>query len=537
MKGRFEQPRNGQTPETDPRQAGGGYPEQSYGSDPNANNSYYQNGYQPDPYQQGGYNQESYNQDFYGQDPNNQNSYSQDPYGQNSYDQDPYSQSPYGQGSYNQDPYSQDTYGQNPYNQNPYGQNPYGQNPYNGNYNGGNGEKGGFGWGVLCFFLPIVGLILWLVWRQKKPRAAKCAGIGGIIGLIMNIVLILALVIGGTTYYNHMLGKVNIVQMEKTTYPPATDSIFTEATEEETEAETEAETTEPPTTEPPKAKREDYVNILIVGQAARSGEAERFADTMMLCTLNKFDNSLTVTSLLRDSFVQPPPFHNIYFGQIKLTTVYHMGSYYDHGNPAGSMELMNNTLYDNFGIEVDYNVEISFETFEEVVNLLGGVDIELTEPEANYLNKVLNVYEWADYHFEPGMNHLDGFSGLGYARMRKAEGDGESDIKRTARQRKFMEVVMQKLKTMKISDIQNIANAVLPEITTNMSKQEITDMLMTLLPKLPTMEFKSGGTCPHEYSGVMIDIYHDGMYHSVLKFVPQEVKKHMREITLGEVAE
>ena len=88
---------------------------------------------------------------------------------------------------------------------------------------------------------------------------------------------------------------------------------------------------------------------------------------------------------------------------------------------------------------------------------------------------------------------------------------------------------------MKISDLQNMANEILPMITTTMSKEEITSTLAYMLPKLPTMEFKSGGTCPAEYSGVMVEIYHDGFYHSVLKFVPETTKKQMRELTLGEV--
>ena len=436
-----------------------------------------------------------------------------------------------------QDRYSQNSYDPNQVPQDPYRQDDYDQNFYNQDfYEEPNvpREKNGFGWGVLSFFLPLVGLILALVWIRKKPRASKASCIGAISGLLTMILLIVVLVLGGKMYYDHMLDKVNYVDMTKSTYPPMTESAqFTEAPTEEAEA------TEAPTTEPPVAQREDFVNFLIVGQAARDKEAERFADTMLVCTLNKFDNSITVTSLLRDSFVQPPPFRNKYFGQIKLTTVYHMGSYYDNGNVAGSMELINNTLYENFGLEIDYNFEVNFEVFTAVVEALGGVDLELTEPEAKYLTKHFDKLGWEEerYDFEPGMAHLGGSATLAYARMRKAEGDGESDIKRTARQRNLMEVLMNKLKRMSPADLQNIANEVLPMVTTNMSKDEITDTLKTVLPMLPTMEFKSGGTCPHNYSGVMVDIYKDGFYHSVLKFVPQNEKKYMRELTLGEVSD
>ena len=451
------------------------------------------------------YPPESYAEDAY------DSSYSQDSEYPNNYPQDPYYQN------------SQDAYGQDPYCQ-----------ASDRSRSNDQREKSGFGWGVLSFFLPLVGLILALVWLKKKPRASKASCIGAISGLIALILLVVILVFGGKMYYDHMLDKVNYVDMTKSTYPPmATEApVMTEAA---TEATTEA--TEPPTTVPPVAQREDFVNFLIVGQAARDKEAERFADTMLVCTLNNFDNSITVTSLLRDSFVQPPPFRNKYFGQIKLTTVYHMGSYYDNGNVAGSMELINNTLYDNFGLEIDYNFEVNFDVFTAIVRALGGVDLELTEPEAKYLTKHFDDLGWTEekYDFEPGMAHLGGSATLAYARMRKAEGDGESDIKRTARQRNLMEVLMKKFKTMSPADLQNIANEVLPMVTTNMSKEEITDTIKMIIPMLPTMEFKSGGTCPHNYSGVMVDIYKDGFYHSVLKFVPQNEKKYMRELTLGEV--
>ena len=457
---------------------------------------------------------------------------------QDSYENTGYSQDPYENTGYSQDPYIQNDYDSDYTRQEPEEAYDYQEAPQNFQpqesprqpRNSGRREGCGFGWGLLCFFFPLLGLILFLAWKRSRPRAAKASGIGGLTGLIVQLVLLLVLIIGGSMYYNNMLDKVNIVDMTKPVYTEAvTEPVFTEAAVETTEA------TEAPTTEPPTAQREDFVNILIVGQASRAKEEERFADTMLICTLNKFDNSLTVTSLLRDSFVKPPAFRGHNFGRIKLTTVYHLGSHYDDGNVAGSMELINNTLYSNFGVEIDYNVEVSFEIFEDVVNALGGVDIELNEAECDYLNDYLKHFDWAEYHVDPGMNHLDGFAGLAYARMRKAEGDGESDIKRTARQRKFMEVLMQKVKTMNVNDLQNIIEMVLPQITTNMSKSEISDMIKTVLPMLPSMEFKSGGTCPANYSGVMEDIYGEGIFHSVLKFNENETKQHMRELTLGEI--
>ena len=495
MAGRFEKPRNGRRADPAPRK-----PRQNpdYGTEPYGN----------DPYGNAGYGQQNY-----------------DGYENQSYDQQPYN--PYDSQNYSEQNYAPQDYGRQNYG----GYENSGYDPYSQNGGNRNPEKNGFGWGVLGFFIPLVGLILFLAWMRKKPRASKASGIGALVGFILQLLAVLGVVLGGTMYYNHMLDKVNVVEMTKPVYTQSTE-VIPETTEETTEATTEETTV---ITEPPTAQREDYVNFLLVGQAARGGEEERFADTMLVVTLNKFDNSVTVTSLLRDSFVQPPPFRGHNFGHIKLTTVYHLGSHYDNGNVAGSMELMNMTLFENFGLEIDHNIEIDFDVFVQIIECLGGVDLEIDEAETKYLNKALANCDWTEYHFEPGWNHFDGYAALTYARMRKAEGDGESDIKRTARQRNLMETLMERAQRMSLGDLQELANQILPMITTNMSKEEMTGMLKTVLPMLSTMEFHMGGTCPASYSGSLVDIYKDGFKHSVLKFNPQETKKLMREITLGEI--
>lgn len=97
---------------------------------------------------------------------------------------------PYGQP---QQPYGQpqQPYGQQPYGQQPYGQQPYGYNPPQPV------DNGSIGWGFLGFCIPLVGLILFLVWKDSKPLSAKKAGIGAIIGFGLNLLsTILMYVIG-----------------------------------------------------------------------------------------------------------------------------------------------------------------------------------------------------------------------------------------------------------------------------------------------------------------------------------------------------
>ena len=358
--------------------------------------------------------------------------------------------------------------------------------------------------------------------RKEKPKKGKII----LIILAVLLLLIAAVVVAGVIYYNSVLNKINYVEVPKIQYTTApTES------QEVTEAPTEGETEPTETVHVPSS--EDYINILVVGQASRYGDEERMADTMILVTVNTYEKSVTLTSILRDSFVKPPDYMGKKFGRIKLNTVYHLGSHYQ-GTAAGSMELINMTLYNNFGIEVDHNVEVDFEAFMDIINILGGIEIELTQAEADYLNKD-DLY--VRYDVEAGLQKLDGMAALSYARMRKAEGDGESDIKRTERQRKFVEAVLEKAKGMSLKKLNKIANKALPMITTSMSNEEITDMLLTFLPMITELQINKGGVCPASGWGDMVDIYDDGMYHSVMRFDENVTKKEMRAITEGELYE
>ena len=375
--------------------------------------------------------------------------------------------------------------------------------------------------------------------ESQRPRRRKSPV--KIILIILALLLVLAVgaIVAGVLYYNSKLNKMNHVEVPKIQYTTMAPEILEAPVVQDTEPAavetTEAVPTE--TTEPPYVpSSEDYINILVVGQASRAGEtanSERMADTSILVTINTHENTVTLTSFLRDSLVRPPNFRGKEFGKIKLTTVYHLGSYYSNGDVAGSMELMNMTLYDTFGVEVDYNFEVNFDIFMKVIDLMGGVTVNLTQEEADYLNA---EDLWVTYDVQPGVCHLDGTGALTYARMRKAEGDGESDIKRTARQRHLIECMLFALKWMNLSDINRIVDEVLPMITTSMTNSEITDLMMKLLPMLPQLKVESGGTCPVQgtYRGKEVDIYKDGMYHSVLEFEIPQQKKLMRALTEGE---
>ena len=366
---------------------------------------------------------------------------------------------------------------------------------------------------------------------EKQPKKKRGLKIFLII-LAVILVLVAGVVAAGAIYYNRMMNKMNIIELPEDTYVYTEETELTEAPTEAVNATEVEETTEPTTvvTEPPKATADDIINILVVGQSSRAGEESRMADTTMLVSVNTFDGTITVFSVLRDSYVKLPDYKGHVCGRAKFTVCYGLG--YQWGDTAGAMEMTNICMRDNFGVEVDYNIEIDFESFVRVVDLLGGIEIELTEAEANYLNKE------ADHTYQtvtPGKNCLYGGAALAYARMRKAEGDADSDIVRTERQRKLVEAVFKELRRMSISELQELVNAVLPMITTSMTNAEITDMMVTMLPMISELTIQKGGTCPANTKGDMVDIYKDGMLHSILRFDEVETTKHMRAITEGEI--
>jgi len=367
--------------------------------------------------------------------------------------------------------------------------------------------------------------------QPKKKRGLK------IFLIILVVLLVIAggAVAAGAVYYNRMANKMNIIELPEDTYVYTEETEVTEAptavAAEATLATTEA-TAEPTTivTEPPKATAEDIINILVVGQSSRAGEESRMADTTMLVSVNTFDGTVTVFSVLRDSYVKLPDYKGHVCGRAKFTVCYGLG--YQWGGPAGAMEMTNICMRDNFGVEVDHNVEIDFESFIRIVDPMGGIEIELTEAEAKYLN---NDDLYVKYDVQPGLQYLDGMAALSYARMRKAEGDSDSDIKRSARQRLVLETLLNKVRGLGLKELQNVADILLPEITTTMTPGDIVEILTKVIPVFKDVNIV-GATIPYDKTGwgEIIDIYDDGIPDSVIKFEAAQQKRLIRAITEAE---
>ena len=373
--------------------------------------------------------------------------------------------------------------------------------------------------------------------QQKQPENGKNGKKKGSKGLkifliVMAVLLTLILLGVGVVYWfiQDKFSKMNVITLPEDTY------VYTEAVDEETRppettAEETVEETTVETTRPPMSA-DDIINVLVVGQASRAGEEGKMADSTMLVSINTYTEEVTVFSILRDSLVQLPAYKGLNGGRNKFTMCYALG--YQQGGTAGAMEMTNICLKDNFGIEVDYNIEVSFDGFIKMIDYLNGVELELTEAEANYLNKDTLYVQRT---IEPGVQVLQGMEALSYARMRKAEGDADSDIKRTERQRKLVSALLEKFRYMSLSELNGWIDELLPMVTTTMTPSDVTRLAAKILPMVVDLKM-TGHTIPMEGTGWgdMVDIYSDGNIHSVIRFETPQQKKLIRAITEAEVS-
>ena len=368
--------------------------------------------------------------------------------------------------------------------------------------------------------------------RGKYERPKKKRGGRILLSVLLVLLLLLGMAgVGAYAYMNNVLDLITRAEVEDrsdVTVDPALLGNFEETVP--VMPTTQPEETMAPTTAPtepdfiPSGK--NIINVLVVGQAAREGETAHYADTMILVTVNKLTKTVYLHSFLRDTYVDMPDYKGNACGWNRINMVYHLG--WQWGGTGGAMENMNACLKNSFGIEVDHNIEVDFEAFSKIVDVLGGVRITLTEAEANYMNNDGKTWQ----EVTPGENRLFGDAALVYARMRKAAGDGESDIRRTERQRTFVTAIIEKLRYRGFDALQELAKEVLPLITTNMTNEEITTCMWEILPLLPELKIETG-TCPVKttYWGEIIDL--NGVPASVLKFEPIRNWQLMTPITEG----
>ena len=143
----------------------------------------------------------------------------------------------------------------------------------------------------------------------------------------------------------------------------------------------------------------------------------------------------------------------------------------------GGARLTMDTVETCFNVQVDHYVRFNFNSFVQIVDAVGGIDVELTETEAAALNwEVPSNSMLIVNKVHAGLNHFDGYTALQYARLRSID----SDWKRIERQRTVIQAVLDQIRNASVTELDNLLNTALPLVQTNFTKSEIAALLVQL---------------------------------------------------------
>jgi LCP family protein required for cell wall assembly len=182
------------------------------------------------------------------------------------------------------------------------------------------------------------------------------------------------------------------------------------------------------------------INVLVMGldRRPREGDILTRTDTMMVVTIDPATKTAGILGIPRDMYVEIPNEDGSYFEE-RINTALEYGELYNY--PGGGRQLAKDTVLKNLGIKIDHYVIIDFQGFEEIIDGLGGIDVDV--PEALYDPYYSETELPGDYFpldFSPGVQHMDGQHALGYARSRY----NSSDLDRIQRQQRVIFAAMDK---------------------------------------------------------------------------------------------
>lgn len=232
-------------------------------------------------------------------------------------------------------------------------------------------------------------------------------------------------------------------------------------------------------------------NLLLIGVDRRDTSWSGNSDVMMLITVNHDRKTVYMTSFLRDLYADIP---GVGVRKLNASCAY------------GGAELCVETIRSNYGVEIDNYAMVDFNAMIAIVDALGGVELELTDDEVSVANNIiLNMCEANGEPYEEhqilssGVNHLDGYQAVGYARNRYS--GNTYDFGRTERQRKVLVAIFEKAKAGGLGSFNKLAEEVLPYVTHDISEGTIFKLLTQISGWL-------------KYDVVQQHIPYDDMYYS-----------------------
>lgn len=219
---------------------------------------------------------------------------------------------------------------------------------------------------------------------------------------------------------------------------------------------------------PPASAAGEPVHILLIGHDREGGSTSSRADCIILCSWMPDSGTLSMVSFLRDLYV-PIPGH----GSNRLNAAY----------AFGGRELLAQTIETNFGIRPEGCVEVDFSQFSQIIDALGGVELELRRDEADHINKKCGG------SLTEGRQMLTGHEALTYARIRKLDPDG--DFSRTRRQREMLLSLLSSWKNANTFALADTVRKLLPLISTDLDPARILHWVFSLAPSMKTLRLQS----------------------------------------------
>lgn len=300
--------------------------------------------------------------------------------------------------------------------------------------------------------------------KPKKKKSNKKL----IIALVIVLVLVLALggVIGaGLTVVHTKLDKVTQVQVNR-----------------------EALEIDPRVAEELK----NYRNIALLGIDARDmdDDSNTRSDAMIIASIDKQTNEVRLVSLYRDTYVSL----GADYGLDKLTHAYY------YGGATQTLRAINR----NLDLNCEEVVVVNWKSVADTVDALGGLEINVRESEIKEMNKYIKDTQRTiggskKLIKKAGKQTLNGNQAVTYARIRKDSAEG--DHRRNERMKIVLSAAFKKATTLSVSQLNNIANEILPDIKTNMS----TNQMMEILLELNSYKITESKSWPYKMTDKMIN--------------------------------
>lgn len=218
-----------------------------------------------------------------------------------------------------------------------------------------------------------------------------------------------------------------------------------------------------------KNEFDNVVNVALFGTDSRdveNMEAGR-ADTIMIASVNQSKNSIKLISIPRDTYVEVPG-----YGKTKI----------NHSYAYGKEQLTVKTINKNFGLNITDYATIDFSGLIHIINDIGGVEVEITDEEKNYINiRSKESYDISKNEYEKvistGVVNLSGEQALAHSRNRTIG----NDFTRASRQRAVLEALILKLSSLGVDSILSLSDDFLKEVKTNINVNKYIPLLASVL--------------------------------------------------------